>query len=54
MCIRDSPSNPLQDLVFRKFMYKQQARYEQQLRQLGILSDKEMCIRDRPRMCRGR
>lgn len=38
---KNVPSNPLQDLVFRKFMYKQQARYEQQLRQLGILSDKD-------------
>lgn len=38
---KNVPSNPLQDLVFRKFMYKQQARYEQQLRKLGILSDKD-------------
>ena len=38
---KNVPSNPLQDLVFRKFMYKQQARYEEQLRQLGILSDKD-------------
>ena len=38
---KNVPSNPLQDLVFRKFMYKQQARYEQQLRRLGILSDKD-------------
>ena len=32
---KNVPSNPLQDLVFRKFMYKQQARYEEQLR-LGL------------------
>ena len=38
---KNVPSNPLQDLVFRKFMYKQQARYEEQLRRLGILSDKD-------------
>ena len=38
---KNVPSNPLQDLVFRKFMYKQQARYEEQLRKLGILSDKD-------------
>ena len=38
---KNVPSNPLQDLVFRKFMYKPQARYEQQLRRLGILSDKD-------------
>ena len=38
---KNVPSNPLQDLVFRQFMYKQQARYEEQLRRLGILSDKD-------------
>ena len=38
---KNVPSNPLQDLVFRKFMYKPQARYEEQLRRLGILSDKD-------------
>ena len=38
---KNVPSNPLQDLVFRQFMYKQQARYEAQLRKLGILSDKD-------------
>ena len=29
---KNVPSNPLQDLVFHQFMYKQQARYEAQLR----------------------
>ena len=38
---KNVPSNPLQDLVFRQFMYKQQARYEAQLKKLGILSDKD-------------
>lgn len=38
---KNVPSNPLQDLVFHQFMYKQQARYEAQLRKLGILSDKD-------------
>ena len=38
---RNVPSNPLQDLVFHQFMYKQQARYEAQLKKLGILSDKD-------------
>ena len=37
---KNVPSNPLQDLVFHQFMYKQQARYEAQLKKLGILSDK--------------
>ena len=38
---KNVPSNPLQDLVFHQFMYKQQARYEAQLKKLGILSDKD-------------
>ena len=38
---KNVPSNPLQDLVFRKFMYKQQARYEEQLRHFARLFDFE-------------
>ena len=30
------PSNLLQDLVFKQFMYKLQPRYEEQLRRMGI------------------
>ncbi len=33
------PSSLLEDLVFKKFMYSQQKRYEEQLRKLGITSD---------------
>ena len=33
---KNVPSNPVQDLVFKEFMYKQQARYEDQLKKLGI------------------
>ncbi|MEE0955541.1 MAG: aconitase X [Eubacterium sp.] len=33
------PKNPLQDLVFKKFMYSEQDKYEEQLRKLGLLSD---------------
>lgn len=32
------PSNLIQDLVFKKFMYSEQARYEKQLEKLGLLS----------------
>ncbi len=35
------PSNLLQDLVFKQFMYKEQERYEDQLRRLGITSSKD-------------
>ena len=35
---KNVPSNPLQDLVF-KIMYKEQERYEKQLRQFGIIND---------------
>ncbi len=35
------PSSLLQDIVFKKFMYKQQERYEDQLRRLGITSSKD-------------
>ena len=35
------PSTPLDDLVFKKFMYSQQARYEQQLKKLGITKDED-------------
>ena len=33
------PSSTLEDLVFKKFMYSQQERYERQLVKLGITSD---------------
>ena len=33
------PSNLLDDLVFKKIMYTQQERYEQQLKKLGIMND---------------
>ena len=33
------PSNLLQDLVFKKFMYSRQKDYEKQLDELGLLSD---------------
>lgn len=33
------PKNPLQDLVFKKFMYSEQDNYEDQLRKLGLISD---------------
>ena len=33
------PSSLLEDIVFKKFMYSQQKRYEEQLRKLGITSD---------------
>ena len=36
---RNVPSTVLDDLVFRKIMYTQQDRYEEQLRSLGITSD---------------
>lgn len=37
---KNVPSNMLQDLVFRKFMYSKQEEYEKQLKELGLLSDK--------------
>ena len=36
---KNVPSTPLDDLVFKKIMYTQQERYEEQLRKLGIVSD---------------
>ncbi len=36
---KNVPSNLLEDLVFKKFMYTDQARFEAQLRKLGITSD---------------
>ncbi len=36
---RKVPSSLLEDLVFKKIMYTQQERYEEQLRKLGITSD---------------
>lgn len=33
------PSNLIQDLVFKKFMYSRQKDYEKQLKDLGLLSD---------------
>ncbi len=36
---KNVPSSLLEDIVFRKIMYSQQDRYEEQLKKLGILSD---------------
>ena len=36
---KNVPSNLLEDLVFKKFMYTDQERFEAQLRKLGITSD---------------
>ncbi len=36
---KNVPANFLQNFVFNKFMYTQQAPYEQQLQQLGLLSE---------------
>ena len=36
---RNVPTGFLEDMVFRKIMYTQQERYEEQLRKLGITSD---------------
>lgn len=36
---KNVPSTPLDDLVFKKIMYTQQDRYEEQLRKLGITDD---------------
>ncbi len=36
---KNVPSNLLEDLVFKKIMYTDQARYEEQMRKLGILND---------------
>ena len=33
------PSNPIEDIVFKKIMYTYQDRYEEQMRKLGITSD---------------
>ncbi len=38
---RNVPSSPLQDLVFKQFMYKQQGRYEAQLQRMGLTSMKD-------------
>ena len=38
---RNVPSNLLEDIVFKKIMYTYQARYEEQMRKLGITSDKD-------------
>ena len=35
----DIPVSPLQDLVFRKFMYNKQDAYEEQLRKVGWMND---------------
>ena len=35
------PSTLLDDLVFKKFMYSQQERYESQLKKLGITKDED-------------
>ena len=36
---KNVPSNLIEDLVFKKIMYTDQARYEEQLRKLGITDD---------------
>ena len=36
---KNVPSNFIQDVVFKKFMYSRQKDYEEQLRKLGLLSD---------------
>ena len=36
---KNVPSNLIEDLVFKKIMYTEQARYEEQLRKLGITDD---------------
>ena len=36
---KNVPSGPLENLVFNKFMYTEQARYEEQLKKLGISGD---------------
>ncbi len=36
---KNVPSNPIQDLVFKVFMYSRQNDYEKQLADLGLLSD---------------
>ncbi len=36
---KNVPSNLIQDLVFKVFMYSEQGKYEQQLKQLGLISD---------------
>ena len=33
------PASPLEKLVFKKFMYSQQDRLEEQMRKLGLTSD---------------
>ena len=37
---KNVPSNFIQDLVFKQFMYSKQDDYEKQLKELGLLSDK--------------
>ena len=36
---KNVPANFLQNLIFNKFMYNQQDKYEEQLRRLGLLND---------------
>lgn len=38
---KNVPSSLLENLVFKKFMYTEQDRYEEQLRKLGITSDED-------------
>ena len=38
---KNVPTSLLEDIVFRKIMYTQQARYEEQLRKLGITDDSD-------------
>ncbi len=37
---KNVPSDPIKNLVFNKFMYNSQANYDEQLRKLGLVSDK--------------
>ncbi|MDD6021978.1 MAG: aconitase X [Acutalibacteraceae bacterium] len=36
---KNVPSNPIEKLIFNKFMYSAQSSYEEQLRKMGIVSD---------------
>lgn len=36
---KNVPANPIEKLIFNKFMYSAQASYEEQLRKMGIVSD---------------
>ena len=36
---KNVPSNPIEDIIFKKIMYTDQERYEKQMQKLGILND---------------